>query len=182
MSRPMHFEIQASNPQALIDFYSGLFGWSFNKWEGGDYWMIQTGSDNEPGINGGLLPRRGPPPENMAAVNAFCITVDAGAKSEIKPAALSEGTRVEVKDLFYATPARLKFLRSDRAEMQAVTEVMQLGIPVSRIEFLDELQIAATNRYSRRSDPLQPTLFLEFGGMPAAVGLPGLRSSTRPAW
>jgi D-lactate dehydrogenase (cytochrome) len=53
--------------------------------------------------------------------------------------------------------------------VQAVIEVMQLGIPVSRIEFLDELQIAATNRYSRRSDPLQPTLFLEFGGMPAAV-------------
>jgi predicted enzyme related to lactoylglutathione lyase len=76
MARPMHFEIQASNPQALIDFYSALFGWSFNKWEGGDYWLIQTGSDNEPGINGGLLPRRGPPPENMAAVNAFVVTID----------------------------------------------------------------------------------------------------------
>jgi predicted enzyme related to lactoylglutathione lyase len=72
----MHFEIQASNPQALIDFYSGLFGWSFNKWEGGDYWLIHTGPDDQPGINGGLLPRRGPPPENMAAVNAFVITVD----------------------------------------------------------------------------------------------------------
>jgi predicted enzyme related to lactoylglutathione lyase len=76
MARPMHFEIQASSPQALIDFYSALFGWSFNKWEGGDYWLIQTGSDNEPGINGGLLPRRGPPPEAMAAVNAFVVTVD----------------------------------------------------------------------------------------------------------
>jgi predicted enzyme related to lactoylglutathione lyase len=72
----MHFEIQASNPQQLIDFYSSLFGWSFNKWEGGDYWLIQTGSDNEPGINGGLLPRNGPPPANMAPVNAFCITID----------------------------------------------------------------------------------------------------------
>jgi predicted enzyme related to lactoylglutathione lyase len=76
MSRPMHFEIQASNPQTLIDFYSALFGWSFNKWEGGDYWLIQTGSDNEPGINGGLLPRKGPPPESTAAVNAFVITID----------------------------------------------------------------------------------------------------------
>jgi D-lactate dehydrogenase (cytochrome) len=53
--------------------------------------------------------------------------------------------------------------------VEAVIEVMQLGIPVSRIEFLDELQIEATNRYSHRSDPLQPTLFIEFGGMPAAV-------------
>ncbi len=57
--------------------------------------------------------------------NAWAITVDAGAKSEIKPAALSEGTRVEVKDLFYATPARLKFLKSDRSEAEAVREVVR---------------------------------------------------------
>ncbi len=76
MARAVHFEIHASNPQALIEFYSRLFGWSFNKWEGGDYWMIHTGPDENPGINGGLLPRRGPVPENMAAMNAFVITVD----------------------------------------------------------------------------------------------------------
>jgi D-lactate dehydrogenase (cytochrome) len=58
---------------------------------------------------------------------------------------------------------------SVQGAVQAVIEVMQLGIPVSRIEFLDELQIEATNRYSKRNDPLQPTLFVEFGGMPAAV-------------
>jgi DNA mismatch repair protein MutL len=57
--------------------------------------------------------------------NAWSITVDGGVKSEIKPAALSEGTRVEVKDLFYATPARLKFLKSDRSEAEAVREVVR---------------------------------------------------------
>jgi predicted enzyme related to lactoylglutathione lyase len=76
MSRAVHFEIHASNPQAAIAFYSGLFGWTFNKWDGGDYWMIHTGADDQPGINGGLMPRRGPVPEAMAAVNAFVITVD----------------------------------------------------------------------------------------------------------
>ena len=76
MARAVHFEIHASNPQELIAFYSSLFGWSFNKWEGGDYWMIHTGPDEQPGINGGLLPRRGPVPESMAAINAFVITVD----------------------------------------------------------------------------------------------------------
>ncbi|MDL2356367.1 MAG: VOC family protein [Pseudomonadota bacterium] len=76
MSRPMHFEIQATDPQALIGFYSSLFGWSFHKWEGGaDYWMITTGPADQPGINGGLLPRRGPPPVEMAAVNAYVCTV-----------------------------------------------------------------------------------------------------------
>src|SRR5215813_7983683 len=57
--------------------------------------------------------------------HALALTVDAGVKSEVKPAALGEGTRVEVRDLFYATPARLKFLKSDRAEAEAIREVVR---------------------------------------------------------
>src|SRR6266849_6043708 len=57
--------------------------------------------------------------------HAWAITADGGDKSEVKPAALSEGTRVEVRDLFYATPARLKFLKSDRSEAEAVREVVR---------------------------------------------------------
>jgi DNA mismatch repair protein MutL len=57
--------------------------------------------------------------------HAWAITVDAGEKSEVKPAALSEGTRVEVRDLFYATPARLKFLKTDRSEGEAIREVVR---------------------------------------------------------
>src|SRR5580698_954099 len=57
--------------------------------------------------------------------HAWAIEVDAGAKSELKPAALGEGTRVEVRDLFYATPARLKFLKLDRTEAEAVRDVVR---------------------------------------------------------
>jgi DNA mismatch repair protein MutL len=57
--------------------------------------------------------------------HAFAITVDGGQKSELKPAALGEGTRVEVRDLFYATPARLKFLKTDRTESEAIREVVR---------------------------------------------------------
>lgn len=91
MSRAVHFEIHASNPQAAIDFYSSLFGWSFNKWDGGDYWMIHTGPDEQPGINGGLIPRRGPVPESMAAMNAFVITVDVADVDSAVSRALAVG-------------------------------------------------------------------------------------------
>ncbi|MBS0534860.1 MAG: DNA mismatch repair endonuclease MutL [Proteobacteria bacterium] len=57
--------------------------------------------------------------------HAWSLTVDAGDKSEIKPAALSQGTTIEVRDLFYATPARLKFLKTDRSEGEAVREVVR---------------------------------------------------------
>ena len=57
--------------------------------------------------------------------HAWSIDVEAGAKSALKPAALGAGTRVEVRDLFYATPARLKFLKLDRTEAEAVREVVR---------------------------------------------------------
>jgi len=62
---------------------------------------------------------------HLSEPHAWAVEVDAGTKSEVKPAALGGGTRVEVHDLFYATPARLKFLKLDRTEAEAVREVVR---------------------------------------------------------
>ena len=76
MARVVHFEIQASQPQALVDFYTELLGWQFTKWEAGEYWLIDTGPTDRPGINGGLLPRPTDAPAGPQAVNAFVCTAE----------------------------------------------------------------------------------------------------------
>lgn len=59
------------------------------------------------------------------AETAHEIRVEGGAKAPVKPAALGFGTRVEVRDLFFATPARLKFLKSERAETAAAVDAVK---------------------------------------------------------
>jgi DNA mismatch repair protein MutL len=59
------------------------------------------------------------------AAEAHEIVVDRGRKHGVRPAALNRGTRVEVRELFSATPARLKFLKSERAENMAISEVVK---------------------------------------------------------
>ena len=76
MPRPIHFEIHASDPERVQHFYRKLFGWQFQKWEGPmEYWLVTTGPDTEPGINGGLLRRQGSPAVDGQAVNAYVCTV-----------------------------------------------------------------------------------------------------------
>ena len=61
MNRPVHFEIPAENPERAIAFYQTVFGWTFQKWDGPmPYWLVSTGPTDQPGINGGLMPRRDP--------------------------------------------------------------------------------------------------------------------------
>jgi uncharacterized protein len=61
MPRVVHFEIPADDPEKIVEFYKSVFGWGFHKWEGPeDYWLITTGADDQPGINGGLMHRRHP--------------------------------------------------------------------------------------------------------------------------
>jgi DNA mismatch repair protein MutL len=59
------------------------------------------------------------------AGEAYALSVDRGTKGGVKPAAGNSGTCVEVRDLFSSVPARLKFLKSERAENQATSEVIK---------------------------------------------------------
>jgi predicted enzyme related to lactoylglutathione lyase len=79
----VHFEIPTENPDRAIAFYSGVLGWKFQKWDGpAEYWLIMTGADGEPGINGGMLRRRDPgqPCVNTVGVADLDATLNAVAQ------------------------------------------------------------------------------------------------------
>ncbi|MCU1265407.1 MAG: glyoxalase [Acidobacteria bacterium] len=78
MSRVVHFEIHAGNPERAINFYDKLFRWTFQKWEGPmPYWLVITGPDDQRGINGGLLQRQGE--IDGQAVIGYVCTIDVEA-------------------------------------------------------------------------------------------------------
>ncbi|GJE33818.1 DNA mismatch repair endonuclease MutL [Methylobacterium oxalidis] len=71
-----------------------------------------------------------------SAETGSTLTVDAGIRGEVRPAPAARGTRIEVTDLFSATPARLKFLKSDRAETAAIADMLRrLAVAQPAIRF-----------------------------------------------
>ena len=93
------------------------------------------------------------------ATNASEILVDGGKKSEVRPGALGEGTRIEVRDLFYATPARLKFMKSERAENAAAVEaVRRLALARPDVAFTLVAEDRAPVTYAARGDGMEGRL------------------------
>ena len=71
MPRIVHFDIPSDNPERAQKFYQDVFGWEFAKWDGPmEYWMIKTGENDTPGINGGLARRM---PGQIGMINTIDI-------------------------------------------------------------------------------------------------------------
>ena len=77
MHRVVHFDIMAGDPQRAIDFYADVFGWTFEQWNGNEmeYWLVMTGDEDDPGIDGGLTRRREDAPASSEA-NAFVCAIE----------------------------------------------------------------------------------------------------------
>ena len=97
----------------------------------------------------------------MSGAEAAQIAVSGGRMEAVRPAALGRGTVVELRDLFFATPARLKFLRTDRAEAQAITDVIRrLAMAEPYVSFtLRDLSGGGEGRVTLRADGCQGDLF-----------------------
>lgn len=74
MPRVTHFEINADDPASLADFYQHAFGWKIIKWEGPvDYWLVTTGEESEPGINGAIMHRRDPSESTINTIEVISL-------------------------------------------------------------------------------------------------------------
>ncbi len=101
MARVVHFEIHADDPERAIKFYQSVFGWRIEKWQSdaGEYWMVFTGRDPEPGIDGGLMRRRGPRPADDAPVNGYGCTVAVDDLDKYVDAVVTAGGGIAVPKL-----------------------------------------------------------------------------------
>ena len=85
MPRPVHFEFSVADAEKAQAFYSKIFGWTFQAFPGDmPYWMVTTGPDSEPGINGGILLRQGTMPPGTT--NTMGVASVDGSVETIKAA------------------------------------------------------------------------------------------------
>jgi uncharacterized protein len=98
MSRPIHFEIHASDPARAIDFYELVMGWTFQRFGVNDYWLISTGGSDKPGINGGLVLRKGAAPDMKAPgpMSGFVCTMEVKDLETFEHAVVNAGGTIVV--------------------------------------------------------------------------------------
>lgn len=91
MPRVIHFELQADQPERAVNFYKTVFGWKIDNWGGPEeYWLIETGPVDKPGINGAIM-RRNPingPTTNtidVPSVDEFAAKITANGGKIIAP-------------------------------------------------------------------------------------------------
>lgn len=104
MSRVVHFEIHAADPERAAAFYRQVFDWNIHEWtipgveipQENRYWLAVTGAAPTPGIDGGILVRRGAPPADGQPVNAFVCTIGVPSVDESVARAVAAGGALAV--------------------------------------------------------------------------------------
>ena len=104
MNTVIHFEVHATDPNRVADFYNRVFGWDIKEWtipgvelaKENRYWAVVTGSSTDDGINGGILFRHGDAPVDGQAVNSFICTIGVASVDASAEKILASGGSVVV--------------------------------------------------------------------------------------
>jgi predicted enzyme related to lactoylglutathione lyase len=108
MARIVHFEVHAADPERAARFYESVFGWKFQHMPAIDYWTISTGEG--PGIDGGMLRRRGDPPAPGQAVNAHMCTIGVDSVDGSIAAALKAGATMALPKMSIPNVGHVAYL------------------------------------------------------------------------
>lgn len=108
MARVVHFEVHASDPERAARFYESVFEWRFNHIAAIDYWTISTGEG--PGIDGGMLRRRGDPPALGHAVNAHICTIGVDDLSATMDVAIEAGATIALPRMAIPNTGHVAYL------------------------------------------------------------------------
>ena len=127
MPRIIRFEIHASRPQVLIDFYSAVLGWSFSHVAAIGFWRIQTDPSDRSGIEGGLVPRPGAAPGATQAVNAFICTVEVASLDETFAKAVASGAVVALPKFPVPGMGLLAYIKDPDGNMLGLLQPEELS-------------------------------------------------------
>lgn len=99
MGKVVHFEIHVGDMERARKFYGEVFGWKFEDWSAYacvPYWGAKTGDPDAMGIDGALMMRRGPAPQEGQAMNGFACTIGVGDYDETEAKILQRGGKVVI--------------------------------------------------------------------------------------
>jgi predicted enzyme related to lactoylglutathione lyase len=123
----VHFEIHAGDPERAARFYRTVLGWSVEQWGDQPYWIVVTGAEDQPGINGGLLPRRGPAPESGQPVNAFVLTVQVEDLDATLASAAAEGATTALEKDFMAGVGWIAYVHDPEGNLLGLLQPEEAG-------------------------------------------------------
>ncbi|MEA2269439.1 MAG: uncharacterized protein QOD55_2657 [Solirubrobacteraceae bacterium] len=123
MGRVIHFEIHAEDADRAERFYTGVFGWEVQRIGGPvDYRLLITGPDDEPGINGAILQRQGPPPLAAEPVSAYVCTIQVGSLDDTERAVPAEGGQQVVDRMEVPGVGHLAYFKDTEGNVFGVLE------------------------------------------------------------
>jgi predicted enzyme related to lactoylglutathione lyase len=123
MGRIIHFELNADDPERAARFYRSVFGWQIEKWEGPeDYWLVTTGPDDAPGINGALTHRMGP---GIATVN----TVDVADLDAVLVRAQEAGGTVALPKMIVPGVGFLAYVQDTEGNLMGLMQADANAMP-----------------------------------------------------
>lgn len=116
MSRVIHFEIPANDPQRLKQFFGDVFGWTFEGWGDDGYYLATTGPDGAMGINGAIMQRRDP---QQPLVN----TISVASIDETIPVVIANGGTVTMPRMAVGDMGFVAYITDPEGNLHGIWEM-----------------------------------------------------------